>query len=76
MHFVWFPCEMDFSPLVAESHPRRKRLGWDSETRGEQNPYRMENHTKCISLFILFIPIIVAMQEVRGRLHITPSLEP
>ena len=40
---------MDFSPLVSESHPRRKWLGRDSETRGEKNPSRMENHTKCIS---------------------------
>ena len=33
-----FPCEMDISPLVSESYPHRKRLGWNSETRGEQNP--------------------------------------
>ena len=41
--------EMDFSPLVSESHPRR--VGRDSETRGEKNPSHMENHTKCISSY-------------------------
>ena len=45
-----FPCEMDFSPLVSESQPRRKRQSrWDSDTRGEKNPSHMENHTKWIS---------------------------
>ena len=44
-----FPCEMDFSPLVSESHSRRFAIGRDSETRGEKNPSHMENHTKCIS---------------------------
>ena len=36
-----FPCEMDFPPLVFESHPR---LGRDSETRGEKNPSHMEKN--------------------------------
>ena len=49
MHFVWFPCEMDFSPLVSESQPHRKQ---DSGTHGEKNPSHMENHTKCISSHI------------------------
>ena len=49
MHLYGCPCEMDFSPLVSESHPRRKWLGRDSETRGEKNPSHMENHIKCIS---------------------------
>ena len=45
-----FPCEMDFSPLVSESQPRRKRQSrWDSDTRGEKNPSHKENHTKWIS---------------------------
>ena len=39
-----FPSEMDFSPLISESHPRRKRLGW------EKNPSHLENHTKCTNL--------------------------
>ena len=37
-----FPCEMDFSPLVTESHPRHRRLGLNSETRGEKTPSHME----------------------------------
>ena len=41
---VAFPCEMDFSPLISESHPFHKRLRWDSETCGEKNPSHMENH--------------------------------
>ena len=41
---------MDLSPLVSESQPRRKRLGWDWETRDEKNPSHMENHTTCISI--------------------------
>ena len=39
-----------FSPLVYDhtlvaNEPRRKWLGWDSDTRGEKNPSHMKNHT-------------------------------
>ena len=43
-----FPCEIDFSPPVSEFQPRRKQLGWDSETYGEKNQSHMEDHTKYI----------------------------
>ena len=33
---------MDFSPLVSEFHPRRKRLESHLETYGQKNPSRME----------------------------------
>ena len=60
-----FPCEMDFLPLVFESHPRLKRLGRDSETRGEKNPSHMENHANayrtCLfqSLYFVFHSLVV-----------------
>ena len=44
-----FPCEMNFPPLVSESHPRRMWLEWDFGTCGEKNASCMENHTKCMS---------------------------
>ena len=68
-----FPCEMDFSPLISEPHPRRKRLGWDSETRGEKNPSHMENHTKCISSNGTIIGTIHANKRARHTLEANPQ---
>ena len=44
---------MEFSPLVSESHPRRKRLGRDSETRGENNLSHMETMQNAYHLKLL-----------------------
>ena len=41
---------MDFSPVVSEPHVPSSQ----NETRGEKNPYHMENHAKCISFLTDF----------------------
>ena len=60
--------------------PRRKRLGRDSETRGEKNPSHMEKHAKCISckcLYIVFLntlTIIIIQCTNKTSIEIMPNL--
>ena len=56
---------MDFSPLVSESHPHRYATRAGLETHGEKNPSHMENHTKCISSFMMIVA--VALMHVKLR---------
>ena len=58
--FLYFPCEMDFSPLVFESHPRRKWLLWDLERLVWEKAAHMEKHTKCI---IILASISTTLRE-------------
>ena len=43
-HVRWISHHSSPNPTLVAT-----RLGRDSETRGEKNPFHMENHTKCIS---------------------------
>ena len=47
-HARWISHHSSSNPTLVAT-----RLGRDSETRGEKNPSHMENHTKCISTFLL-----------------------
>ena len=67
MHVVWFSCEMDFSPLVSEYHPRRKRLGRDShEWRVGETPSLLENMWNAFSPMLIFH---MSKVNVTGTVH-------